>query len=284
MKFIQNIVQIADNYDNLIIDLWGVLHDGSNAYPNAQKCLEELSDLGKNIILLSNAPRRATKAVGTLNNLNFNKGLYQDIVTSGEVAWLYFKDKFLGGKRFYYIGPQKDYDILDGLDYTHTENANEADFCLVTGFDYFGQGFESKQAQIDAAFDAGLQMVCVNPDRIVVRITGEKMLCAGLIAEHYAERGGEVKLFGKPYKDCYDEVFTRFSNKDKQRTLAIGDSLHTDIKGANDYGIDSLLISSGILMKDLGTQFGQLPNKEKLEELSKKENATPTYVISEFKF
>lgn len=283
MRMLTGISEIADNFDYFIIDLWGVLHDGVKPYPGAVECLKNLREKkNKKILLLSNAPRKSFKAVETLSRVGFSRDLYDEVITSGQVAFDYLKNTNEFGKKYYYIGPDRDADILEGSDYEMCMSPKDSDFCLVTGFDNFGDGIETKIPQVQKCLKEDLPMVCVNPDKIVVKQTGEIMLCAGLLAEFYEKNGGQVTYFGKPYKITYDRCFEYLRVNDTKRICAIGDGLHTDIKGANNADIFSILVAGGILAKDLGIKPGETPNQKKLEKLCDTEDAYPSAVISSF--
>ena len=275
--------EFIEPYQLVILDLWGVMHDGVKPYPDAIKTLTSLRRRNKRVILLSNAPRRAFKVFDTMDRLGFDRKLYDDIVTSGELGyyWLENEGKKLGNE-YYYIGPPKDEDILDGLDKTRVFDPREAKFALVTGFDNFGDEFETKKGETDKCLEAGIPLVCVNPDRIVVRQTGEKMLCAGLIAEYYQENGGEVYYFGKPYKNAYERCMELSGISDTSQIVAIGDSLHTDIEGANNMDIYSVLVTGGILADKFKTNYGELPPEQNLLELFAGEKTYPKAVIPTF--
>ncbi len=281
--FHKGLSEVADNFDAFIIDLWGVLHDGTHAYPGAINCLKELKAANKKIVLLSNAPRLSKKAEIVLQNLGFTHDLYDFVLTSGQVTHDYMRvTKNFGENRFYYIGPKKDEDILDGLQYTRVDDPKNATFVIVTGFDDFGDELETKLPEAQACLDAGIPMVCANPDRFVVKQDGRKMLCAGLIAEWYAHNGGRVQYFGKPYNDAYQECFELIELIDMSKAAAIGDSLHTDIAGANGHGIFSIFIAGGIHSEALGIEHGQTPEQEKFEKLCNDEGVFPNVVLPTF--
>ena len=285
IKMHNSLSEFADKYDYFIIDLWGVLHDGQAAYPKAIAALESLRKRSKKIILLSNAPRRAVKAKETLDRLGFAPDLYDAILTSGEVTFEYLKNDRTGGKKYYYIGPEKDEDILNGLEECQQVKCPaDADFALNTGFNHFGDGMETKQPETEECLAARIPMICANPDRVVVRQTGEVMLCAGLLGEFYEANGGEVIWFGKPYESVYEKCLEIFgiTKSESAKICAIGDSIHTDIAGANNSGISSTLVAGGILSKKLGINFGELPTLDNLEKTCIEEGDRPTYIIPEF--
>ncbi len=283
MKFIKGISEIKDNYDNCIIDLWGVLHDGHEPYKGAPEALRKLKDAGKGIILLSNAPRRARVARQTLERLGFTHDMYDLLLTSGEVTYHYAKaHKNELGSKYVYVGPDKDRTLLEGLGMTEVASAAEADFAIATGFEGFGSRFEEKKHQLDDALKHNLHLLVANPDKLVVKQTGEEQICAGVMGMYYLEQGGKLSYFGKPHKNAYEECLEFFGTTDASRIMCIGDSLHTDVAGANLIGASSVFVSGGIHKRDV-LEGGKL-NNGKLQELVLKELQTPTYIIDEFRW
>lgn len=280
-KKISGISQIADQFDAFIIDLWGVLHDGTAPYPGAVNALSKLREAGKRIVLLSNAPRAASKAADVLGNLGFSDDLYDAVITSGQAVRDHLDAHRHDGTRYYYIGPAKDEDILDGLDYTRVDAAEDADFAIVTGFDE-GETLADRQHELDACLAAKLPLICANPDKIVVKQTGEELLCAGVIADAYKAMGGEVSYFGKPYPAVYHACYEQLEVVDPSRTCAIGDSLETDIAGATSMAINAVLVTGGILARDLGVAPGDEADLDKLAELEAAYDAVADQVIPRF--
>jgi HAD superfamily hydrolase (TIGR01459 family) len=241
---------IAHLYDGFIIDLWGVVHDGVTPYPGALECLHNLA--GRKTLLLSNAPRRAASAQSMLRALGIADSLYSAILTSGEATWLALRDRsdpwFARlGTRVYHLGPQRDRNVLDGLDLTIADAPENADFMVNTGPDDDSQDprdLATFMPELEACLAVGLPMICANPDRVVYR-AGVRILCAGALAEYYTSRGGDVVSLGKPDPAIYRMALTTL-NVPAGRILAIGDSLHTDIAGAAGAGIDSYWVLGGI--------------------------------------
>lgn len=278
-KPIDSLSDIIAAYDHFIIDLWGVMHDGTTLYAGAAEALKSIHNAGKHVLFLSNAPRKASRAIEVLDTLGVTRDHYAHMLTSGQCAhdWLAASNEW--GKHYYYLGPSKDEDVLQGLDYMNEPDINNADFILNTGFEYDYQPTDEIQPLLERLIAAKLPLLCVNPDLEVVKQDGTRLLCAGWVAERYQQMGGNVTMVGKPYERVYEEAFARFNTADKSRILAIGDNLLTDIKGANAHGIDSLLISGGILK----SEHGQLPDDTLLQELYRQTAATPTYVCSGFR-
>lgn len=279
-----NISSIIDRYDGLLVDLWGVVHDGQSLYPGVLDCLTKIKQKNKSIIFLSNAPRRASRAKKVLDNLGIPATLYHSIVTSGEVTFEYVKsNNFSLGKRFIILGPDKDDNLLDDLpDYIKVNDYKDADFVIVTGFDHDDSVLEDVIPQLQLCFQYRLPMICANPDIEVVRQTGERALCAGVISNHYVAMGGKVLFFGKPYPDVYHRCFEQLKSNNCYHIAAIGDNLETDIAGAKHLEIDSYLVTGGILRENLKIMPGELPSREKLDTLFKNYAMIPTGVIPAF--
>jgi HAD superfamily hydrolase (TIGR01459 family) len=93
-------------------------------------------------------------------------------------------------------------------------------------------------------------MVCANPDLVVIH-AGRQEICAGALALRYEQLGGRVQYFGKPHPPIYRDCLVLLGISDRRRILAVGDSLRTDIAGANGAGIDGLLVLGGIHQEEL---------------------------------
>jgi len=250
LREINGMREIAAEYDGLVLDLWGVVHDGVDPYPGVLDCMAALLAAGKRIALLSNAPRRAEDVVRRITAIGVPRGLYHAIMSSGEEAWQFLKrrdDPFYAGlgRQCLHICSDRDLEIRIGLDLNYVEGVEAADFILNTGPAGWDDTLDDYAPILAAARARGLKMVCANPDLMVMH--GAKMaLCAGALAVHYEAMGGEVRWHGKPYPSVYESSLDLLGIEDKSRILAIGDSLRTDIAGANGAGIDSLLIAGGI--------------------------------------
>lgn len=248
MQLLSGLAAVADDYDAFILDLWGVIHDGTQLYPGVHEALSQLRARDKKIVMLSNAPRRAAKVEKVLNKLGIEPRLYDGILSSGEAGWqwLHAKDAPLG-RHYYYIGPDKDTDVMDGLGYVRSYDLQHASFLLNVGFGSDEPIPDEHAPQLQEARSLNLPMLCLNPDLEVVKISGERFACAGVMAHQYAALGGEVVWFGKPYRAVYEQCMAMLAPASKARILAVGDSLETDIPGAQHFGIDSVLVAGGIL-------------------------------------
>jgi len=263
MQHLEGLAPLADAYDGFILDLWGVIHDGQKLLPHSKATLEALRALGKRIVMLSNAPRRAAMAVQGLTRLGVTPDLYDGVMTSGENVWQALHDRddpwyAALGRRVFFMGPARDLPLLDGLDLNLVQTPAEADFVLNVGADeaITDRALEPHLPALEACRAANLPMVCANPDYIIVR-DGEPILCAGELAEAYARMGGEFRWRGKPSPEVYGPTLAMLGVA-PSRVLAVGDALRTDIAGATAVGLDSLWVLDGI--HDLA---GQHPDAER---------------------
>ena len=212
MREIAGLNEIAADYSALVLDLWGVVHDGVRPYPGVIDCLHRLRERSMQVVMLSNAPRRAAAAGQALENMGIDADYYQAIVTSGEVTRALLPgsgDPLLAGwgTRLWHLGPPRDRNLFEGLPLDEVP-LGEADFILNTGPD------DERDPTDPTAFDAeltqaaarGLPMLCANPDLEVVR-GGKRIICAGLLAERYQAMGGAVVSVGKPDGLVYQRVF-----------------------------------------------------------------------------
>lgn len=256
MKTIQHFSTILPQYDSFILDLWGVVHDGTAMYPGAKECMQQMQAAGKQVVILSNAPRRAAKAQVVLDALGVGRDLYQGIYTSGEVAYQQLgQGKLDLGRRYLFIGPQRDADVLDGLGLERVFALDQADFLLNVGFGSEQDETANVSELLGNAQQKNIPMLCLNPDLHVVKITGERFECAGVIAADYKAIGGVVHYYGKPYSAVYDVVHAALGHAEKRSILAIGDGPDTDIRGAVSFGVDSLLITGGIMKHGEAFEF-----------------------------
>ncbi|WP_158743062.1 TIGR01459 family HAD-type hydrolase [Acidisphaera sp. L21] len=252
---------LADRYDGFILDLWGVIHDGVNPYPGAADCLAQLRDAGKRCVLLSNAPRRNFAAEKMLRRMGLEGDLYTGVLTSGEAVHLELQRRtdpwFAGlGRRVWHLGPERDRNVIEGLDLEQVATPAEADFVLNTGpDDHRGPtSVEPFEELLQDCARHSLPMICANPDLEVIR-GGVRVICAGALGERYQQMGGTVRSIGKPDPVIYGPVMEMLGTP-KHRTIAVGDSLRTDIAGAAAAGIDSCWVLGGIHGEALGDDHG----------------------------
>ena len=260
---------IADNYDLFYIDLWGVIHNGINLHEQAIVVLKELLNNKKMFVLLTNAPRPNKTVRNFLQKMGMDKELAEYVFTSGEAALNYLK-KYLLSKKFYHIGPPRDFDLFNLFQKNKSEDIIESEYLLCTGlFDDHDKDLMYYKMLLEK--HTNKVMICTNPDLIVDR-GEERELCAGSIAMVFEKMGGKVVYFGKPHP----EVYYQSVDNNNKKILAIGDNLNTDIRGANLLNYDSLLISNGI-------HRDEIKNKG-IQNVAKEHEAIVNYIQSDLKW
>tara|TARA_Y100000996_G_scaffold409293_1_gene389723 strand:+ start:156 stop:971 length:816 start_codon:yes stop_codon:yes gene_type:complete len=249
---------IIDQYDLFFIDIWGVIHNGIKLNMGSIEVLDQITKNDKEFVLLTNAPRPNETVKSFLLKMGLKKYL-DNVYTSGEAALNYLLNDFID-KKFFHIGPPRDFDLFIKLNDQKVSNIEEADYILCTGL---FENYENNLSYYETIMKNNTQkkMICTNPDLVVDR--GQKReFCAGAVANIFQKMNGEVIFFGKPYAPVYSLSI----NIGSKKVLCIGDNLNTDIKGANKQGFDSLLITSGIHRKEIVDQdLISLSNKYKVE-------------------
>ncbi|MGB5950087.1 MAG: TIGR01459 family HAD-type hydrolase [Parvibaculum sp.] len=255
VPLIAGLSAIADRYEALICDVWGVLHNGRDAYPGVAAALRTFRDRGGHVLLLSNAPRPSTELPAMLGRLGIPDTAYDGILTSGD-ATRECLTRHTFGRDCYHIGPDRDLALFDGTNVTRVEE-DRAAFILVTGpFNDEVEGPEDYREQFTRLVERRLPLICANPD-IVVERGPKHIYCAGALAALYEELGGAVTYFGKPHGPIYSvarQHLIEISGKAIPDThiLAIGDGMATDMKGADTQGIDALFVTGGIAAAKCG--------------------------------
>lgn len=279
ISYIQSLKEIAVKYDGFIVDIWGVIHDGFNLYPAIVPLFEWLKKNDKKIVLLSNSPRLQHFAKEKLCAMSLPSQFYDEIYTAGEDCHRALRDRNTSiyqslGENLYLIGRDYDRPLFSGLPYIEVNTIQEADFLLVTGAPNDLEGYYSI---LKTALIRKLPLICANADRYALE-GQKKVICAGKIAETYEQMGGKSYYHGKPARDFYRPVLD-FLSMPKERILAIGDSLTTDILGANTIGCDSLLILSGVHRMNFPTSQEEIALfLNELRAMSQSANVMPTYV------
>ena len=255
VNIIETFSEISDKYTAVICDLWGCLHNGIKSFPAALKALEDFKASSGKVILVTNAPRPISNVEYQIENLGINKIYYDMLLTSGELTSTYVnkicKNKLsifhIGGKRHHSI--YKDM-INEQKISIETENIVNADLIVCTEpINPSRDQLSDYKNILRAGTDKNLTLLCANPD-LFVDVGETREMCAGSLASMYEKMGGKVIYFGKPYNNVYQEVYSFLNKGDKTKEgsiLCIGDGLNTDIRGANNEKLDSLLVVGGLL-------------------------------------
>ena len=243
-----SVKDIGGRYRAWLVDIWGVMHNGRNAFPKASAATRAFREAGGIVVLLSNSPRPSHAVQEQLRHFGVPDQAYDATVTSGDLTRHELgKHK---GARVFHLGPERDRPIFEGLDVS-LAGPDEAELVVCSGlFDDDTETPDDYGALLRDMVARGLLMICANPDHMVER--GHQLIyCAGALASVYEELGGKVIYAGKPYAPVYDlalETIARLAGESvgKDRVLAIGDGLNTDIAGAGNFGIDALFVASGL--------------------------------------
>jgi len=248
---IEHFGPLARDYDALLCDVWGVVHNGLAAFPETCAALEQFRQAGGSVVLISNAPRPGAGVIRMLDRLGVARSAYDRIVTSGDVT-----REFVARRAgyVYHLGPERDRGIFSGLDIQFGP-IETAEYVVCTGlFDDETEGPEDYRPLFAQMQARNLLMLCANPDLLVER--GERLVyCAGALAELYGSLGGNVLYAGKPHRPIYDEALAAIEairGTRARRVLAIGDSVRTDLTGAFALGLDCLFVTGGIHAEELG--------------------------------
>ena len=243
-RLISGLSELAPAYDALICDVWGVIHDGHKAHPAAAEALIQFREKHGPVVLLTNAPRRADSVAALCAGYGLPPGCYDAIVSSGEAARAALAYRSAEGTLpLYYIGPDKDLPVMEGLDLALTGTA-EASLAMCTGLiDDLTETPDDYADRLAAMRARDLTMICANPDLVVHR-GAQLCYCAGALAKGYEKLGGTVIYYGKPHRPIYEAALAAAGNP--KNPLAVGDGMFTDLLGANRAGLDVLFIADGV--------------------------------------
>ena len=253
-EFIEHFAALVPGYDAVLCDVWGVVHNGLAAFPEACEALTRFRDGGGSVVLITNAPRPGKVVISLLDKLGVPRKAYDDIVSSGDVTRAVIAER--PDKKLFHIGPERDLPIFEGLGLQFVP-LDAAEYVVCTGLsDDEIETPENYRILLSALRARKLFMLCANPDVVVER--GDKLVyCAGALADLYGEHGGEVLYAGKPHRPIYTQALARAAKlrgtaPPLSRVLAIGDSVRTDLKGAAAFGVDCLFVTAGIHAEELG--------------------------------
>ena len=242
------LAQISGRYDALLCDVWGVIHNGREAFPEACAALQWFGETHGPVVLISNAPRPSADVMSRLDELGVPRAAWSAFVSSGDATRTLLAERAPGPA--WKLGPDRDWPLYDGLglDFTTPELAA---FIACTGpVDDERETPDDYRERLAVCARRGLTMICANPDRVVQR--GDRLIyCGGALADLYAAMDGPVMMAGKPYAPIYDLALAEAERLlgrplARERVLCIGDGIATDVKGAADQGLDCLFVANGI--------------------------------------
>lgn len=245
---IDSIAALGSKYRAWLVDIWGVMHNGVQAFSPAVEATRRFREQGGLVVLLSNSPRPAESLQSQLRNLGVSDESYDATISSGDLTRHELAKH--AGSRVFHLGPERDLPIFAGLDVARVDTS-EAEFVVCTGL--FDDETETPEDYVDLLRDLAarkLTMLCANPDHMVER--GHRLVyCAGALAEIYEAFGGSVIYAGKPYPPVYELALETICNLagttvPRDSILAIGDGVHTDMAGAANFGLDTVFVASGL--------------------------------------
>ncbi len=279
-KPIGGIDEIADRYDAVFCDVWGVIHNGRTAYPAACAALQRLKRAGKHVILITNVPKPRGPIPGQLGRAGVPRDAWDAIVTSGDAIRAELSARAPGP--MFKIGPDEyDRTLWEGLGLRQAP-LGDAAFVAISGLNRDDETPADYASVLREAKARDLELICANPD-IVVQFGDRMIWCAGAVAQDYQNMGGRVVMAGKPYAPIYELAHRELVGVagrtiDPARVLCIGDGVVTDIAGANAQGLDSLFIAAGIHGEALWTDGALDPTK--VDAALAAENVHATYAMA----
>lgn len=289
-KIITSLDAIADRYDAVFCDVWGVLHNGHTAYPAACAALQRFRRAGKHVILITNVPKPREPIPAQLDRAGVPRDAWDAIATSGDATRVELAKRAPGP--VFRIGP-RDYDrtLWEGLDIAEAP-LDGARFIGISGLNRDDETPADYADILKQAKARDLDLICANPD-IVVQHGDRLIWCAGAIARGYAAIGGHVVMAGKPHAPIYELARRELALllgppapspagapavQEEPRILCIGDGVVTDILGANAQGLDSLFVAAGIHGETLWTNGALDPAK--VDAALAAENTRATYTMA----
>jgi HAD superfamily hydrolase (TIGR01459 family) len=244
---VESLSALDADYRALLCDVWGVVHNGVSAFPEAIAALRAFRARRGKVLLISNAPRPHSSVVPQLDRLGVTRDAYDDILTSGDVARSELARR--DAAKVLHVGPDRDLPLYEGLS-VQLVGEDECDIISCTGLvDDTSETPDDYEPSLERWRARGLPMLCANPDLVVER--GNQLVwCAGAIAERYRAAGGTTTVVGKPYPEIYAMALAMLG--EVSSVLALGDGLETDVRGAFNAGIDVTFVSGGIHAGDFG--------------------------------
>ena len=223
------------SFEGVLLDVWGVLHDGRRPYADAAEALDGLRE--KRTLLVSNAPWRGDRVLASVRDLGLPTDGLLGALTAGDVAHEQLTRLSANGvRRAWMVGTDRHRPLLHGLPLELVDHPRHADLVLLA------HPAPMPEGSLEVALTAGLPMLCANPDLRVVHQDGETTWCAGRLAQQYAEAGGTVHYAGKPEQEIYTLALRRLGLQPPD-VVAVGDTPETDLLGASRAGIAAIWVT-----------------------------------------
>ena len=278
---IQSFREITAHYDVVLCDVWGVLHNGVEAFALASEALAEARAAGLTVVLITNSPRPYPGVQAQIRGLGVLDEAYDRIVTSGDVTRALISS---GPEQIYFIGADRDLPLLEGLG-VEQAGLEEAGIIVCAGLRQDETEMaEDYRQELEALAARHLPFICANPDLVVER--GHRLIpCAGALAQLYGALGGSTLIAGKPHRPIYEKTLAEArevrGDFDRSRIITIGDGMPTDVRGAEAFGLDVLYISGGIHAADYVE--GGRTDEARLAAFLEREGAHPKWWMPRLK-
>ncbi len=285
IPYIAGLRAAAPSYDAFIVDLWGVVYEERRLCFGVFNALSQLNDAGKRVVFLSNSPVRSADMVKTLERMGVKRYLYRGVLTAGELIWNEMNrrvDPFFAnlGDRCFHLGPDELWTTFSDLGCVPVPDIDEADFVLITGTPGPRDTLGKYDPFFKACLSRRLPMICACPDSFVLK-DGVLQMAAGALAAQYQKMGGSVFWRGKPDPAVFDYCVEGL-NAEKSRVAVVGDTVQTDIYGANLAGLDALFVAGGVHAKELGVSRGQQPAPDRVQSLMRRYGCDVAAVMPAF--
>ena len=277
------LLDVADRYDAVLCDVWGVLHNGREAFRDASDALVAYRKRGGVVVLITNAPRPNAPIGEQLLQFGVDPEAFDAVVTSGDVTMGLIGERI--GEPVHHIGPERDLSLFATVERrtgaaAKLASLSDAAYVVCTGLvDDVIETVGDYEAALRHIAANRIPFICANPDLIVHR--GDQLVyCAGALAQRLVEIDGEVIYCGKPHAPIYGATLKAAERAagrplDKRRVLAIGDGMRTDIAGAVGQGLDTLFVVAGI--------HAQAAREHGLDGFFAREELWPTLTIETLK-
>ncbi|MEM9199280.1 MAG: TIGR01459 family HAD-type hydrolase [Pseudomonadota bacterium] len=247
---IGGLAEIADGFDAMLFDQFGVLHDGRRAFPGAVTVLEALAERGIPVAVLSNSGKRAAANAARFGALGFHARLFGHVVTSGELARAELELRLAQGSlapgaAVSLIARGGDGGLFDGLALRPVPPGPETTLLIIAGTEPERIARDDLAAALAPLAARGVPALCINPDREIY-IEGGSGYGPGALAETYRSAGGPLRVLGKPGAEMFRAGLAALGAPDPAKVLMVGDSPEHDIAGARAAGCATLLVAGGV--------------------------------------
>lgn len=230
---IKHLSEIAGQFDGMLIDQFGVIHDGQRLYPGTLRVMTELRTLGIPVAVMTNSGKRAEANRQRLVRMGVPRQCFVDAVSSGEVAF-----QSIDVARAFLIGKDGEDYGFDGI--TFVDHPHDAEAILILGSNAPKTSLNQYRELLKGLT---IPAICCNPDKLMLTPSGLQP-APGAIAALYQKMGGKVTWIGKPYPAIYAHAAALIGSP--KRILCIGDSAEHDVAGGRAAGFATLIVMTGV--------------------------------------